>query len=312
MKTKILTVTLKDGNRSDDLLVTDMGVIKDIVKDILSSIPNILPLEIGRTPVINESYLDGRIEGTRVIYHVFDMYRMNHEFMSIVKTESNFTNESEERVPIIEYIITVEKDDAFAESIFLMIENYYRGKSSAKCERSELNELKFESIGILDNTEHLDIFKDLHPAVFHAFKDGFPTSTIGVSAYSFNSDHVETLNEKKIIDQISEIIRSKYSVVIPVDSKTIENEENDGVRKTFVDTYDVYAMDTTIGKLFSLVSCTSSTIGNDSGERSAPVQHSAVILWNRYSGDYAKALGREITSTFINVNGVGCVVTEPV
>jgi hypothetical protein len=320
MKTKVLKVTLQDGYRNHDpnnLLITDMGVMKDIVKDIISVIPNILPLEKFSIQ-ISENYKDGKLKGNLTAYTCFDMYRIEHSFLEIEKRDVNYVKTNDDGttgnpVPMIIYTLLADENDPFAESLFQMVENYYRGKSSAVLERSSIsdNDTINENIPmIVSNVDDLDSFSNVHPAAVYGLKNRLDNYR-AFSAFTFPKDSAN-LDGKKAIDIVTEIIRSKFSVIIPVKTEMIKSDEGNAIRKTFLDFYDVYAMDTRIGKLFTLVSCTSSTIGKESNVRNGVVDHSVVILWSKDPiKDYAINLGKDISNRFIESAPVGSIVTDP-
>ena len=85
------------------------------------------------------------------------------------------------------------------------------------------------------------------------------------------------LDNKKIIDRVLDSFRSKYTVVIPTTNVEKDTKLEGSVQKTFIDSYDVYSMDSTIGKLFEMMYIMQSSIGDESGVRNSCVKEYVII-----------------------------------
>lgn len=302
MKSKKLSVVLKNGTRknSTDLLVTDMGVLKDIVKDIIGNLPNVLALETKSAQI--QTILPGgttSFQGTLTAFACFELRDVKTAFMDIIKYDGAETVDDKQE-PVVKYDIYVDTDNDYAEAIFQMIEHYYSDKDSASVHRYTESP-KSHNGGAENNIEVVPISKSnwdgAYPAAYAANKNGFDDDTKHITIMSIRDDQVD-LDNKHLIDRVIEIIRTQYAVILPCKSETIsESVDDDTERKTFMDTYNVYAMDTSIGLLFKLVSCTSSTIGKSSQFRNNVVNHDVLITFIGKIPTYAADLEQHIINT---------------
>ena len=278
MKTfnKNMSIIIGDGyNDSCSLLTIKSNDSKDIIKDLISVLPNVLVLNVSdldEKPIFTGQMGDdkGCIE-TKNYYNCFDMYRMKEIFMNVIVIEREWVHVNDDGTigshisNETEYRLNYNDDDDFAMSIALMVGNYYKHSKTARFEVTTPTMVKTPY-----HQSNEDLIKQ-----FPDLKEFITDDSIH---FVFHTDSKSmNLDNKKIIDRVMEALRPKFTVVIPVTNSEKELKVESGVKKTFIDSYDVYSMDSTIGKLFEMMYITSSTIGDTSGFRNDVIDEYVIV-----------------------------------
>ena len=278
MKTfnKNMSIIIGDGYRDESsLLSIKSNDSKDVIKDLISVLPNVLVLNV--SDLDEPPYFTGKIEDdkgcieTKNYYNCFDMYRMKEIFMNVIVIErewvrvnddgsigSHISNETE-------YRINYNSDDEFAMSIALMVGNYYKHSNTAKFKITDPEYAK------LDNTPDMGEILKKYPELSEYISDDTYNFVFYTDSEKMNLDN------KKIIDRVLDSFRSKYTVVIPTTNVEKDTKLEGSTQKTFIDSYDVYSMDSTIGKLFEMMYIMQSSIGDESGVRNSCVKEYVII-----------------------------------
>ena len=278
MKTfnKNMSIIIGDGYRDESsLLSIKSNDSKDVIKDLISVLPNVLVLNV--SDLDEQPYFTGKIKDdkgcieTKNYYNCFDMYRMKEIFMNVIVIErewvrvnddgsigSHISNETE-------YRINYNSDDEFAMSIALMVGNYYKHSNTAKFKITDPEYAK------LDNTPDMDEILKKYPELSEYISDDTYNFVFYTDSEKMNLDN------KKIIDRVLDSFRSKYTVVIPTTNVEKDTKLEGSTQKTFIDSYDVYSMDSTIGKLFEMMYIMQSSIGDESGVRNSCVKEYVII-----------------------------------
>lgn len=280
MKTfnKNMTITIGDGYRDNcSLLTIKANDSKDVIKDLISVLPNVLVLNVSdqdAKPIVTSDLnkQDRVAIETRNYYNCFDMYRMKEMFMNVIVIEREWVHVNEDGSlgnhisNETEYRINYNSDDQYAMSIILMIGNYYKHSKTATFRVTDT-----EYAPKLDQKVSTELLVYNFPDLKNHITDDDINLVIET-----NSERVN-LDGKKLIDRVLESLRPKYTVVLPITSSSGEEETDIGLRKIFIDSYDVYSMDTTIGKLFEILFITASTIGNETGLRNDRIDEYVVL-----------------------------------
>lgn len=314
-----LMITMKSEEvNNNSLLVTNPLLRKDIVKDVIGSLPNILTFDIGVvgiTPPLNYTVENEYRLFSNREYHFYDIHDISKPLIKLVETDvTRYECEKDKydlskQLPSMKiYYMEFSENIAFCNSIFMMIENYYKYDSGV-----EIVELKNELLSNCENMQPLTISdmmkteEEIHDVLTELSLNNDP-NVIGedpffayADYYIFKGNASEIqLDETAMSDKILSFIRSKFSVIVPEGSNKFESTivDENKVVKHIIDTYAVYAMDSTKGLIARVFDITSSDF-NYEGVRTGTIRSATIVAIPKNKLEFSNDMVRELIERYI-------------
>lgn len=290
-------------SNGDDLLVKNPLLRKDIIKDTIGTLPNILLLNCGNVYrndeiVENKDKLEYRIHDSKSFVG-YDIHDIKNPLVKILESDVTHYECDEHGVHDLskplpsykEYLLDFE-ECSFSKSIYAMIESYYRNDSGVEIVLFDDDEAV---VDVDSGTEFkLNSIDELHKFVgIEKFTFGEPGEKSKCIIFSPDTNIIQMKNDS-MLEKIFGNIRTKFSVILPTGSSNADKTlEDKNTVKYLIDTYDVYAMDSTPGKLFSVVNITYSKL-NELGVRIGSVENVVAIIIGENACDYAEGLLKSV------------------
>lgn len=306
----IVQIIIHSENVSNggDLLVKNPLLRKDIIKDTIGTLPNILLLNCGNVYRNDEIVEDDIVEiGNGLEYQIhdsksfvgYDIHDIKNPLVKILESDvtryecdEHGTHDLSKPLPSHkEYLLDFE-ECSFSKSIYAMIESYYRNDPGVEIALFDDDEA---TVDISSGTEFKLIDKcklikyvGLENTKFEEF--GGKSKCV---IFSPDTNIIQMKNDS-MLEKIFGNIRTKFSVILPTGSSNVDKVlEDKNTVKYLIDAYDVYAMDSTPGKLFSIANITYSKL-NELGVRIGSVENVVAIIIDENACDYAEGLLKSV------------------
>ena len=304
----IIQIIIHSENVSNDndLLVKNPLLRKDIIKDTIGTLPNILLLNCGSVYrndeiVENGDKLEYLIHDSKSFIG-YDIHDIRQPLVKILESDvthyecdEHGVHDLSEPLPSYKEYLLDFKECSFSKSIYAMIESYYRNDSGVEITKFNGNDAVVD-INPGMEFKFVDKYKLLkYVGLENATLDEIDEKSKGV-IFSPDKNIIQMKNDS-MLEKIFGNVRTKFSVILPTGSfsKDVAIKENDEsfTMKYLIDKYDVYAMDSTPGKLFSVVNITYSKL-NGLGVRVGSVENAVAIVIDNDACDYAEGLLKSV------------------